>query len=355
MQVEDLAEAPATGWRQRLGSAVPRMTLNRTLVSACISRKRWMAFMKAAPPTGLQSDSTVCARGSRQISMPSGTVGAALTTQASLPILWSMVDQIGAAGAPARMTFAGHVALITGAASGIGRAAARAFCAAGGAAMLVDVDASGAQHADALSADGANAAFALADVADVAAVNDAVTRTVACYGGLNIVLHAAGVVLARGVESTTLDEWSRVIDVNLKSAFFLAATTMPHLRKRAGAIVFVASMAGLAGQAGTPAYCASKGGLIALTRALAIDLAADGVRVNCVCPGSVDTPMMTRWLGDQPDPDAARQTLVARQPLGRMAQPEEIAAAMLFLASESAAFITGHALVVDGGLFMGPR
>jgi NAD(P)-dependent dehydrogenase (short-subunit alcohol dehydrogenase family) len=253
------------------------------------------------------------------------------------------------------MTFAHHVALITGAASGIGQAAARAFCAAGGAAMLVDIDSNGARQADELNAAGAKAAFAVVDVANVAALNDAVTRTVACFGGLDIVLHAAGVVLSCGVEATTLDDWSRVIDVNLRSAFFLAATAIPHLRRQGGAIVYVASMAGLAGQAGTPAYCASKGGLIALTRALALDHARDGVRINCVCPGSVDTPMMTRWLGDQSDPDAARQALVARQPLGRMARPDEIAAAMLFLASESAAFITGHALVVDGGLFMGPR
>jgi NAD(P)-dependent dehydrogenase (short-subunit alcohol dehydrogenase family) len=266
-----------------------------------------------------------------------------------------MVDRAHPATGARCGRFAERVALITGAASGIGQAAARAFCAEGGAALLVDIDERGQDVAQELVAAGGQAAFERVDVAQVVPVADAVAHVVARYGALDVLLHAAGVVLGRGVEATSEDEWARVIDVNLKSTFFLAAAVMPHLRQRGGSIVFVASMAGLAGQAGTPAYCASKGGVIALTRALAIDHAVDRVRVNCVCPGSVDTPMMQRWLDEQADPVAARTALVGRQPLGRMAQAVEIAEAMLFLASDSAGFVTGHALAIDGGLFMGVR
>jgi NAD(P)-dependent dehydrogenase (short-subunit alcohol dehydrogenase family) len=268
-----------------------------------------------------------------------------------------MVDRSAAVERSGRTSarFTDRVALITGAASGIGRAVAEQFCAEGGSALLVDIDPSGQGVADTICAARGQARFQPADVSQVAAIDHSIARAVELFGTLDILLHAAGVVLSHDLETTTEAEWSRVIDVNLKSAFFLAAAAMPHLRRRYGAMVFVSSMAGLAGQAGTPAYCAAKGGLIALTRALAIDSAADRVRVNCVCPGSVDTPMMQRWLADQSDPAAARQSLVERQPLGRMAQPTEIAEAVLYLASDAAAFVTGHALVVDGGLFMGVR
>jgi NAD(P)-dependent dehydrogenase (short-subunit alcohol dehydrogenase family) len=244
-----------------------------------------------------------------------------------------MVDRAAAERGGARTgRFTNRVALITGAASGIGRAVAEAFCAENGSALLIDIDEAGQRVADSVCAAGGQASFERADISQVDSIHHSVVRALEVYGALDVLLHAAGIVLSHDLETTTEQEWSRVIDVNLKSAFFLAAAAMRHLRQRCGAIVFVSSMAGLAGQAGTPAYCASKGGLIALTHALAIDSASHRVRVNCVCPGSVDTPMMQRWLAEQSDPAAARRALLARQPLGRMAEPAEIAEAILYLA-----------------------
>jgi NAD(P)-dependent dehydrogenase (short-subunit alcohol dehydrogenase family) len=175
-------------------------------------------------------------------------------------------------------------------------------------------------------------------------------------GGLDVLVNCAGVARGSSVESITEADWDDVLDINLKGTFFCIQAALPHLRASQGNVVNLASDAGLIGEVGLAVYCASKGGVVNLTRALALELAPD-VRVNCVCPGYVDTDMVRRdVINASGDPRAAERTLAASAPLNRIAPPAEIATAILYLASDHARFITGSALQIDGGTTAGhPR
>jgi NAD(P)-dependent dehydrogenase (short-subunit alcohol dehydrogenase family) len=157
------------------------------------------------------------------------------------------------------------------------------------------------------------------------------------------------------VDEYTDDEWNRILSVNLTGAFYMIRAALPALRRSKGSIVTVSSMTGLVGQARGAAYVASKGALVALTKALALELAPDGIRVNCVCPAGVDTPLMRAWANTLADPDAVLRSQAAMHVLDRLASADEIAAAILFLASPAASFITGIALPVEGGATLGYR
>lgn len=245
-----------------------------------------------------------------------------------------------------------RVALVTGAGSGIGRATALELHARGLRIAGFDRDETAlARLAQEL---GEGAIACAGDVTDAASVDAAVARVIEQAGAIDVLANVAGIGSTQTVIDTPPELWDAVFAVNVTGIFHTCRAVLPGMIERgAGVIVNAASVAGLIGLRQRAAYCASKGAVIALTRAMAIDHVADGVRVNCVCPGTVDTPWVGRLLDAAPDPAATRAALVARQPMGRLGRAEEIAKAIAYLASDDAAFITGTELVIDGGLVAG--
>lgn len=244
--------------------------------------------------------------------------------------------------------FEGQVAAVTGGASGIGAATARRLSAEGARVWLLD---RAADAAASLADELGDAAAIEVDVADAGAVGRALDHILETDGVVDVMIANAGVTLEASIWDTTPDQLARVVEVNLTGAFHCAARAMAAMVSRGrGAVVFTSSDAGLVGWPSQAAYCATKGALVALTRAAAIDAAPHNVRVNCVCPAFTATPLTEAWLAQTPDAEAARAEIASEAPLGRIASPDEVAAAIAFLASDEARFITGVALPVDGGV-----
>jgi len=254
------------------------------------------------------------------------------------------------------MTFAGQTVVITGGASGIGLAAADRFAKAGAHVAILDRNERDLASAAArLNGNGVRASALAADVARSSDVQSAIDRIVREQGRIDVLVNNAGIAFARRIDEYTEEELDRLLAVNLKGAMLCIRAALPALRRSHGSIVSVASMTGLVGQDSGAVYSASKGGLVAMTKSLAIELARDGIRVNCVCPAGVDTPLMREWADTLPDPPAVLRQQAAMHLVGRMAAPDEIAEAILFLASPAASFITGIALPVEGGATLGYR
>ena len=248
------------------------------------------------------------------------------------------------------------VALVTGAASGIGRATAALFGQEGAKVMCADVDGEGAARMARQIADGGGeAASVQADVSRAADCERMVGETVARWGRLDVLVNNAGIYFILPLTQVPEEEWDRLIDINLKGVYLGCKYAIPQMVSQdKGVIVNTASIAGLRGAANWTTYCASKGGVVQLTKALAVELARLNVRVNCVCPGIIDTGMFDQAVNmARVDKAELAATIGKAHPMGRIGRPEEVAAAILFLASEDASFITGVALSVDGGLWAG--
>ncbi|WP_433250826.1 SDR family NAD(P)-dependent oxidoreductase [Actinomadura nitritigenes] len=239
----------------------------------------------------------------------------------------------------------GKAGLVTGAGSGIGRATAIALAGNGAAVAVLDIDeGTAAETAEMIEKAGGQAVASTVDIADERSVRAAVERTVTAYGRLDYAVNNAGMSSRRPLDQMALDEFERVVRVNLSGTFLCMKYELPLL-KGGGAIVNVASNGGLAAIPNAPAYVAAKHGIVGLTKVAAVDYAADGIRVNAVCPGPTLTPGFERW--------AAGTDIIERQaaatPLGRLAAPEEVAAAAVWLCSDAATYVTGIAMSIDGG------
>ncbi len=239
------------------------------------------------------------------------------------------------------------VALVTGAAKGIGRAITQAFADDGWKVVAVDREAGtleelAQRHGDSL-------VVIADDISGRAANQRVVASALEHFGRLDAAVGNAGINLEKSIDETTEEEIDELIAVNIKALIYLAQAVHGPLAETAGSFTVVASKTGLVAQLGTPVYNATKGAAVQLARGLALDWARENVRVNALCPGIVDTPMLDRFIDSAPDPKQARREFAQQQPLGRLASPEECASVALFLSSPAASFVTGVALPVDGG------
>ncbi|MXP48273.1 SDR family oxidoreductase [Altererythrobacter luteolus] len=243
-----------------------------------------------------------------------------------------------------------RVALVTGASSGIGRATARAFVRAGYAVALVDRDADQGKTACAeLQADGGDCTFVICDVADESQVAAMVKKVITHFGRIDAAFNNAGIEGETAeTDQTTTENWDRVMNVNLRGLWFCMREELYFMLKEneGGTIVNCASVAGLVGIPGIPAYVASKHGVVGLTKAAALEYAERNVRINAVCPGAIETPMLQRFMSST---EGGREQMVATEPMGRIGTPGEIADAVVWLCSSGASFMTGQAVAVDGG------
>jgi NAD(P)-dependent dehydrogenase (short-subunit alcohol dehydrogenase family) len=245
-----------------------------------------------------------------------------------------------------------RVAIVTGAASGIGRAGAIAFAREGARVVVADINESGGEQTTAaILAEGNEAFFAPVDVTREADIVQMIGQTVDRWGQINVLFNNAGVVLVKPIEQMSEEEWDRVMAINVKAAFLAIKHVVPHMRRAGkGAILNTGSIASLSGQVGTPVYSASKGAIALLTKSLALDLGRDRIRVNCICPGITDTPMLREHMGHGSEGDAQIRARLSRVPTGKILTPDDVARAAVYLVSDDSEGVTGILHVVDGGL-----
>lgn len=239
------------------------------------------------------------------------------------------------------------VSIVTGAGSGIGRAISIAFAHEGAKVIVADFKPEGGQETVKMITDaGGQAEFSQTDVSNADQIQAMISLAVEKFGGLDILVNNAGVALMADLESTTDEIWQKTIDIDLKGVFLGIKAATPEMEKRGkGKIINTASIAGLVGFQGVPAYCAAKGGVVSMTKEIALELASKKININAIAPGIIKTNMTTDMLKDE----KTAQGMLAQTPIGRLGEPEDIAWAAVYLASDESDFVTGHVLVVDGG------
>lgn len=244
----------------------------------------------------------------------------------------------------------GKVAVITGAKTGIGNATARRFAQGGARVVIADIEDAEAETREIAKA-GADALFVRCDVSKDAEVTHLFERTLAAFGRVDVLVNNAGVVKAGLIPDDPVSKWDWIIGTNLKGPFLCSRAAIPHMRRQGGGVIInIGSEYGLIGGTARAIYAASKGGLNMLTKALAHDHAKDGIRVNCLCPGPVLTPLMEKNIANAPDPEAKRRHEIDTTLVGRFGTPEEIANVIYFMATDEASFMTGSIVTVDGGV-----
>jgi NAD(P)-dependent dehydrogenase (short-subunit alcohol dehydrogenase family) len=247
-----------------------------------------------------------------------------------------------------------RVAIITGSASGIGRASAKEFAKEGAQVVVADINHGGAQEtAIQIEAAGGRALAVAMDVSDPQSVEALIAKTVQSFGKIDILFNNAAIQINKTVEDTTFEEWNREMAVNLGGVFLCSKFAIPHLRNTKGCIVNMASVNGFFVEPMCAGYCATKGGIIALTKAMAIDHGKEGIRVNCICPGYIDSGLAWEYFEAQPNPAEARKVAAKLHALWRIGEPEEVGRVAVFLASHDASFLTGASVTVSGGFGFG--
>jgi NAD(P)-dependent dehydrogenase (short-subunit alcohol dehydrogenase family) len=244
-----------------------------------------------------------------------------------------------------------RIALVTGGATGIGAAIVRLFASEGAHVSFCSrSEQPGRDLEQELKSKGYNVVFSRCDAAVEAEAKALIKLTLDRYGGIDILVNNAAVSKLAPVEEMSLDDWELILSKNLTSMFLMSREAIPILRRsRHPNIVNLGSTYAVVGAAGSAAYALTKAGAVSFSKTLALELASDGIRVNALCPGATETRLYHEWLGSQADAEKAKADLAAKHPMGRIGQPEEMARAALFLVSEDASFVTGHALLVDGG------
>ena len=246
---------------------------------------------------------------------------------------------------------AGKVAIITGAASGIGKAGAILFAREGARITVADVDEPGGNAVvREIGSHGGKAIFVRTDVTKAADAKRMVDATISAFGRIDILYNNAGIVRLGSVEELSEEDWDLVMDVNLKSVYLCSKYAIPYIKQAGGgSVINAGSTVSFVGSPKSAPYCASKGGLLILTKQMALDYAPFNIRVNAICPGVTDTPFAAQVFGSNPDPVQARRLSERARPIGRLAKPEEVARAALWLASDDSSLAMGSALVIDGG------
>lgn len=248
------------------------------------------------------------------------------------------------------MDFSGKTVIVTGAGAGMGRAAALRFGALGASVVVNSLSGSAEKVCEELRENGCRAIFVKGNVSEAQDAANIVEQAVDTFGGIDVLVNAAGVVANGSVEQCDEETWDNSMNVNVRSVYLMSRSAMPHLRKAKGVIVNITSTVAIKGVANRAVYSATKGAVLSLSRSMAAEYIREGIRVNCVCPGTVESASFKRRVADSPDPEQAMKDFVARQPMGRLGTPEELAEAILFAASPDVTFMTGANIVVDGGM-----